>query len=76
MVGQLLGLQWTYKSDDGVQPAPMPTLDVVRAIPDIDELIAFGRMGHIKGLQRKLDELQNAHPEHRMIVSDLRRTRR
>ncbi len=72
MVGQLLGLQWTYKSDDGAQPAPMPTLDVVRAIPDIDELIAFGRMGHIKGLQRKFDELQNAHPEHRMIVSYLR----
>ncbi len=72
MVGQLLGLQWTYKSDDGLQPAPMPPLDVVRAIPGIDELVAFGRMGHIKGLQRKLDELQNAHPEHRMIVSYLR----
>jgi signal transduction histidine kinase/ActR/RegA family two-component response regulator len=72
MVGQLLGLQWTYGANDGSQPVPMPPLDVMRAIPDIDELIAFGRMGHIKGLQRKLDELQNAHPEQRMIVSYLR----
>jgi hypothetical protein len=72
MVGQLLGLQWTYGANDGSQPVPMPPLDVMRAIPDIDELIAFGRMGHIKGLLRKLDELQNAHPEQRMIVSYLR----
>jgi len=72
VVGQLLELQWTHRADDAMFPTQMPPLDVVRGIPDVEELIAFGRMGHIKGLQRKLDELQSAHPEHRLIVSYLR----
>ena len=71
-IGQLLRLEWQYESEPPVGPAWTPR-DGLRPAPGhLEELIGLGRIGHIRAIQAKLDELGSEEPEQQPFVSEMR----
>lgn len=70
-----LDLQWTY---EGEVSAPVKSVNISYAEIDlppphhIDELRKLGQMGHIRGVQNKLDTLEEEFPECLTLVGELR----
>ncbi len=74
-IGALLGLRWVYEGDAPVpeetpveQTTPRPP---ARARRYVDELAQLGRIGHVRGIEAKLRELEAAEPESRAFVARL-----
>jgi CheY-like chemotaxis protein len=76
-LGALLSLDWTYRPlHAGALPAP-----ALRAVLDsaepldrrhVDELRQLGRIGYIRGIQAKLDEIEKESPAQRVLVTHIR----
>ncbi len=71
-VGQLLGIDWKYKGDDERKPEWQPGQERLPALREFDELAALGRIGHVRAIQQKLDDIQSRYPEHKDVVAYLR----
>jgi signal transduction histidine kinase/CheY-like chemotaxis protein len=73
-VGQLLGLEWIYEV-----PAPPPGMpdEPVSTLPDdlqhhLEELYRLGRIGHVRGIEAKLKEIEAEDPSAAPFAARLR----
>jgi hypothetical protein len=46
--------------------------EIIPPTEHIDELKRLGRMGHVRGIQNKLGEIERDFPEFRPVVAELR----
>jgi hypothetical protein len=74
-IGRLLRLEWVYEA-----ALPQPGLAVRAAFSSaeiparrhLDDLRHLGRIGYVRGIQAKLDEIASAHAGHAPFVSQMR----
>jgi signal transduction histidine kinase/ActR/RegA family two-component response regulator len=71
-IRQLLKIEWTYESAEIVAPCWRPETGSRPSVEHVEELIGLGQIGHIKGIQLKLDEIDSGYPEHADFVSQMR----
>jgi signal transduction histidine kinase/CheY-like chemotaxis protein/purine-cytosine permease-like protein len=79
-IGDALGLEWIHEAEpvEADAGAARPALPVVpasgRRIPAqyLAELHALGKIGYVRGIEAKLDEVAGQDAEHAVIVDDLR----
>jgi signal transduction histidine kinase/DNA-binding NarL/FixJ family response regulator len=75
-----LGLEWIYEEADaapaepGNKAAPNAGNGVPSPVPaqHLDDLHQLGKIGYVRGIEAKLDELEAADPAHLTFVSDMR----
>ena len=70
-IGSLFGLEWTYEAP------PTPAADPVGILPNhsrhhIDDLYQLGRIGHVRGIQAKLHEIEAEDPSNTPFAKHLR----
>jgi len=74
-IGALLGLQWNFAA----MPSELPTIGTAQSVlPNhaqhhIDDLYQLGRIGHVRGIQSKLNELESADAANRPFAAHLRK---
>jgi hypothetical protein len=68
----LLNIEWTYADAD--RAAPAPAAPSSWAIPPgvVEELIHLGEIGHFRGIQNKLAEIEQGSPAYRDFVAQMR----
>ena len=86
-VRELLGLEWQYepeksdseKDDPGryERVPPSSLLDAAALLPEghrhhLDDLYRLGRIGHVRGIHAKLEEMAAAHPSSELLATQLR----
>lgn len=69
-VQTLLGIGWVEATED--RSDSDQTLPRAPPPHHIHDLIQLGRIGHVRGLDAKLNELEKAHPEHQPFVNEAR----
>ncbi|ABE41086.1 ATP-binding region, ATPase-like [Rhodopseudomonas palustris BisB5] len=70
-IGQLLKLEWIHKGE------AQETLDFTGEFQSppmqhVEELIELGKIGYIRGIESKLDQINNDYPESGLFVSKMR----
>jgi signal transduction histidine kinase/ActR/RegA family two-component response regulator len=71
----LLDIEWTYeKASELTPPLPLKSLIALDlpAAQDLDELIRLGEIGHIRGIEAKLDALAETAPQCGPLIGQLR----
>jgi hypothetical protein len=63
-IGHLLKIAWQHESALTAEPIWSPNSETPPPPDAIEELIALGRLGHVRAIQVKLDDLQRADPQH------------
>jgi signal transduction histidine kinase/CheY-like chemotaxis protein/purine-cytosine permease-like protein len=73
MLARLLELEWIRDAAPAAE-APVPSFlsSEIPAPRHLDELRRLGRIGHIRGIEAKLDEIAGEAPERRAFVEHLR----
>jgi signal transduction histidine kinase/ActR/RegA family two-component response regulator len=71
-IRQLLKIEWNYDTDQVITPCWRPETGSRPPVKHVEELIGLGQIGHIKGIQVKLDEIDSGYPEHADFVSQMR----
>ncbi|UPK27333.1 hybrid sensor histidine kinase/response regulator [Bradyrhizobium sp. 195] len=71
-IRQLLKIEWQYGSDEIAVPFWRPESGSRPPVRHIEALIGLGQIGYVKGIQLKLDEIGNEHPEHADFVAQMR----
>ncbi|MGJ4939921.1 hybrid sensor histidine kinase/response regulator [Bradyrhizobium sp. HKCCYLS1011] len=71
-IRQLLKLEWTYEADLIAVPYWRPETGSRPPLKYLEELINLGRIGYIRAIQLKLDEIGTEHPEHADFVMQMR----
>lgn len=75
MLQGVLDLEWVFQGDTGadgfnitlnIQPETIPPAE------HIDELKRLGRMGHVRGIQSKLSEIEQKFPDFQPVSAELR----
>jgi CheY-like chemotaxis protein len=71
-MGDVLGLRWIYDS-----AAPASTSEPVGVLPQhsrhhIDDLYRLGRIGHVRGIQAKLQEIESENAANRPFTAHMR----
>jgi CheY-like chemotaxis protein len=74
-VGTLLGLKWIEQPP--AASAPEPLSDAMRGTHErsrhhLDDLYRLGRIGHVRGIEAKLRELELEDPSHEAVAAQLR----
>jgi hypothetical protein len=74
-VGSLLGVQWVYRAPEVESLVSPGAVDVVssHARHHIDDLYQLGRIGHVRGIQAKLNELEAKDPASKPFATHLRK---
>jgi CheY-like chemotaxis protein len=73
-IGTLLRLKWVYEmpganaDESGDGSATLPA----HARHHLDDLYQLGRIGHVRGLQSKLQEIETEHVDNKRFVTQLR----
>lgn len=68
-----LQLEWRYDDDTSEQPSPAPLpADAGAPAALLDALWSLGRMGHVRGIHRALDEMDRADAPARALATHLR----
>ena len=75
-VGSLLRLEWIYDSPIAA-PAAVPTVNLSEEPPQqclhhIGALYELGRIGHVRGIEAKLREMEAEHPANGPLAAQLR----
>ena len=71
-IRQLLKIEWTDDTDQVATPCWRPETCSRPPVKHVEELIGLGQIGHIRGIQVKLDEIDSGYPEHANFVSQMR----
>jgi signal transduction histidine kinase/CheY-like chemotaxis protein len=80
-IGTVLSLQWKFDSDETTEGARAEVMIVDAqsdAVPKhaqqhIDDLYQLGRIGHVRGIQSKLNEWESVDPETKPFAAHLRK---
>jgi signal transduction histidine kinase/purine-cytosine permease-like protein/ActR/RegA family two-component response regulator len=72
LIRQLLKIEWQYETDQIAIPQWTPGNGSRPPVKHVEELIGLGQLGHIRGIQIKLDEISADYPEHTDFVSQMR----
>jgi DNA-binding response OmpR family regulator len=72
-VASTLRVEWMYET-----PIPEASERALAAVPTqsrqhIDDLYQLGRIGHVRGIQSKLNELESADPANKPFATHLRK---
>lgn len=70
-VGQLLKLEWIYKGE-APEPHDSPGETPAPPMQHVEELIELGKIGYIRGIESKLDQINTDYPESAPFVSQIR----
>ncbi len=74
-VGSLLGLRWVYEGDEPVREPTAALTSDERPPPSarqfVDELAQLGRIGHVRGIEAKLREMESRVPESQAFAQRL-----
>ena len=70
----LLDIEWLYDTEAGRAPAPRESLaaGALPAVPDIDELIRLGEIGHVTRIIEKLNEIESGSPDCGAFIGRMR----
>jgi hypothetical protein len=72
----LLDIKWTIGADCEAKPPPSaltpPPAGAGPPLGEIDALIYLGQIGHVRGINAKLAEIESNSPEHAAFVQSLR----
>jgi signal transduction histidine kinase/CheY-like chemotaxis protein/purine-cytosine permease-like protein len=71
-IRQLLKIEWQYGSDEIPVSFWHPESGSRPPARHIEALIGLGQIGYVRGIQLKLDEIGNEHPEHADFVAQMR----
>jgi hypothetical protein len=72
-VGTVLGIQWSFDAHVEEIPSASPTEMPGHAQHHIDDLYQLGRIGHVRGIQSKLNELESVDPNAKSLAIHLRK---
>jgi hypothetical protein len=68
----LLKIDWRYEAEHAALPRWKPDTGSRPPVKHVEELISLGRLGYIRAIQIKLDEIGKDYPEHADFVSQMR----
>jgi signal transduction histidine kinase/CheY-like chemotaxis protein len=72
-VGELLGLEWIYEAEPVPVTVAEPSGDLaVDSLHHIEDLYRLGRIGHVRGIEAKLIELESEDPGAAALTAHLR----
>jgi signal transduction histidine kinase/CheY-like chemotaxis protein len=72
-VGELLGLEWIYEAEPVAVTVAEPQGDLsVDSLHHIEDLYRLGRIGHVRGIEAKLVELEAEDPAAAALTAHLR----
>jgi signal transduction histidine kinase/ActR/RegA family two-component response regulator len=71
-IAHLLKIEWLHEPAPNTKPDWRPNAGLRPPPWHVEELIDLGRIGHIRGIQAKLDQIELDQPEHRAFVSRMR----
>jgi hypothetical protein len=71
-IRQLLKLEWQYEADQVAMPLWKPESGARPPVKYVEELIGLGRLGYVRAIQLKLDEIATELPEHADFVTHMR----
>jgi signal transduction histidine kinase/CheY-like chemotaxis protein len=74
-IGILLNLKWIHQPDPAPGPAPAPAAAASpsgRSRHHLDDLYRLGRIGHVRGIEAKLRELEQEDPSNEAFAANLR----
>jgi CheY-like chemotaxis protein len=73
-VGSLLQLQWVYDAPPPQIPANVTLFDQppAESLPHLGALYELGRIGHVRGIEAKLREMEAEHPANAPFAAQLR----
>ncbi|HZB94160.1 MAG TPA: ATP-binding protein [Stellaceae bacterium] len=71
-IARLLGLEWLTEPTPAAAAAPPFSPAGVPSRPHLDELRRLGRIGYVRGIQAKLDEIEGEDPARRAFVAHMR----
>jgi hypothetical protein len=63
-----LGLDWVYDEES----APKPEIAAPLPMQHLADLHRLGKIGYVRGIEAKLDEVAGTSPEHASIIGELR----
>jgi len=72
LIRQLLKIEWQHSNEQVVPPRWHPGSGPRPSTEHIEELIGLGKLGYIRAIQVKLDEIGADFPEHTAFVSQMR----
>jgi signal transduction histidine kinase/CheY-like chemotaxis protein len=72
LIRQLLRIEWQYANEQVAAPHWHPDNGLRPSAEHVEELIGLGRLGYIRAIQVKLDEIGSHHPEHTAFVAQMR----
>jgi signal transduction histidine kinase/CheY-like chemotaxis protein len=68
----LLNIEWVYETEAAPPPAPTASPAMLPDGGDIDELIRLGEIGHIRGIHKKLSDIESRAPGCRDFITQMR----
>jgi signal transduction histidine kinase/ActR/RegA family two-component response regulator len=71
-IRELLKIEWTYVTDQTPPPRWRPENGSRPPVKHVEELIGLGRIGYVRAIQVKLDEIGSEYPEHADFVAQMR----
>jgi CheY-like chemotaxis protein len=72
-VGELLGLEWIYEAEPVAATVAEPQGDLsVDSLHHLEDLYRLGRIGHVRGIEAKLVELEAEDPAAAALTAHLR----
>ena len=72
LIRQLLRLEWQYADEQVTVAKWEPGRGLQPPAVHVEELITLGKLGYIRAIQVKLDEIGADHPEHGDFVLEMR----
>lgn len=72
LIRQVLRLDWQYEGEDAAAVSWQPQTANRPPVRHIEELMALGQMGYIRGIQIKLDDITSTSPEHADFAMQMR----
>jgi CheY-like chemotaxis protein len=72
LIGHLLKVKWRHDSVQISAPVWKPNVESHPPVEHIEELISLGRIGYVRAIQFKLDQLGADYPEHAPFVTQMR----
>jgi CheY-like chemotaxis protein len=73
-IHSLLKVEWTYEAAEEAASPAQASVSIVAPPPaeHIHDLMKLGEIGHVRGIQAKLFELEDKFPEHQVFVTQMR----